>query len=110
MAEGRRYDINIITKGGAKTGYDVEIRHPINIQKDMSSNAKYDPSQQKEFFKSLVNMFKIILVLPTHKFMEPSFKLTPQQPRITKYSFFQLEFSGKSQNQLTFGSNYFLIS
>jgi hypothetical protein len=65
MAKGSGYDINIITKGGVKTSVDAESQHPIKIQKAMPRNAKYDPAQQKEFFKSAVDMFRNIPIPST---------------------------------------------
>jgi hypothetical protein len=42
VAKGRGPNINIITRGGEKTGIDAKIPHQIKIQKVVPENTKYD--------------------------------------------------------------------
>jgi hypothetical protein len=100
MVEGSSSIIDIITRGGVKTGVDAESQHPIKIQKAMLINSKYDPVQQKEFFRIALDMFRNMFGLLTPKFMEPVSKFTPHHLQITKDYFFWLESSGKSQKEV----------
>jgi hypothetical protein len=63
----------------------------------MSDNAKYDPAQQKKFFKNVVDMYKNIHGSSNLEVVESNFKLTPHHWRITRESYIQLESFNKSQ-------------
>jgi hypothetical protein len=56
--KGSGSNINIITRGGSNTSVDAKSPQTIKIQKDMSDNAKYDPTRYKEFFRNAVEMFR----------------------------------------------------
>jgi len=51
-------NINIVNRGGANVGVDIESPRQIKIQKVLPKNTKYDLIWQKELFKNEVEMFK----------------------------------------------------
>jgi len=50
-------NINIINRGGTRTGVDVDNPTQSKIHKVVSVDAKYDPIRQSEFFQNAVEMF-----------------------------------------------------
>jgi hypothetical protein len=93
--EERRSNINIVTRGGAKTNANMDIPHQIKIQKVLPETTKYDLVQHKEFFKNAVEMFKWMPSHPILELVETSLKLNSHQPRIAKESSAQIESLGK---------------
>jgi hypothetical protein len=97
VAEGKEPNINIVTRGGTKTGVDIESPHQIKIQKVVPENTKYDPVRKKGFFKDAVEMFRQLSSSAMPEVVEPSSKPNPHQPRVIGESLTQMEPPGKSQ-------------
>jgi hypothetical protein len=51
-------NINIITRGGTRTGVDVVNSTQRNICKVVLEDVAYDPLVKKYFFKDVVEMFR----------------------------------------------------
>jgi hypothetical protein len=57
VTEEKVPNINIITRGGTRTGADLDNPNQSKIQKVVLVDAKYDPLRKKEFFQNVVEMF-----------------------------------------------------
>jgi hypothetical protein len=60
VTEEKAPNINIITRGGTRTGVDVDNSTQRKIHKVVPEDVKYDPLVQKQFFKDVVEIFRWI--------------------------------------------------
>jgi hypothetical protein len=58
ISKGQFPNLNIVTRGGAKTGADVDTLP--QIQKETPKGDRYDPLKQKLFFKDAIEVFQNI--------------------------------------------------
>jgi hypothetical protein len=79
-------NINIITKGGTKTGVDAESPHEIKICKVVPEDTKYEPTRKKELFKCEIEMFRDISSPSRPLVVETSYKKNSYQPRVARES------------------------
>jgi hypothetical protein len=72
ISKGQFPNLNIVTRGGAKTGVDVDTLP--QIQKATPKGDRYDPLKKKLFFKDAIEVFQNI---PSHEMQE-----NPPQPTV----------------------------
>jgi hypothetical protein len=101
FSKGQLPNINIITRGGEKTGADAD--NLPQIQKAVPKEDRYDPLKHNLFFKNSIEIFQNILGLemqekPLHPVGYPKIMQVPTSPRAPRNPVVSMRQPGKPKN------------